>query len=338
MHATAVVINDIVSIHRTYSLAAVFYFKYMGKIKQKICAAFRSCKGNCKKENGESVLKGEFKVPDNKYSFGLELFTKFLLFVYFLIQLIYPFIIIGVEQENYTYNFICAGISLLGQLSQFFDMPDLVNLIHRLVKCIKTRCCSCDQHRKCKTFKNGCSWLIENVSESLVYPALICNLMGFINERTWEFNSGLDYFDMGLFCLGIFTDIVLKYIKKIWEYVLVKNTINQYINEMEADKKCKCAWCNVFNYTLFFLIFQTLMRITMLGIISCKLYSDVFGSAPDTEEGDYSVEGWIWFIIVAGWYLPTVSWFSFFSLTFIVLCDQCISWLTIKQMYGYQLT
>jgi len=108
------------------------------------------------------------------------------------------------------------------------------------------------------------------------------------------------------------SDVVLKYIKKIWEYILGKNEINKCLNEMEADKKCNCAWCNVFNYTLFFLIFQTLMRIMMLGIIFCKLYTDVFGSIEDTSEGDYRVEGWSWFIIVAGWYFPMVSWLAFF--------------------------
>ena len=186
----------------------------MSKVKQKIIGVFRSCKANCTKENVESVVKGKFDIPDNKYSFTIQLFTKSLLFVYFLIQLIYPFIIIGVEQENYPYNLTCALISLLGLLSQLFDIPDLVNLFQKLIGCIRARsynevkdldtCCSCDHHKKCNFIKDGCSWFTENLSESLVYPALICNLMGFINERTWEFDEGLDYFDMGLFCLGIF--------------------------------------------------------------------------------------------------------------------------------------
>ena len=175
----------------------------MEKGKKLICGALRSCKANCKKENVKAVLKGEFDMPDNKYSFALKLSTNSLLSVYFLIQLIYPFIIIGVERENYTYNFTCAGISLFGLLSQLFDIPDLVNSVQKLVGCIRARsynevrdlenCCSCDHHEKCNTFKNGCSWFTDTLSESLVYPALICNLMGFINERTWEFDEGLDY-------------------------------------------------------------------------------------------------------------------------------------------------
>ena len=265
----------------------------------------------------EVLLTGSLDLPDNKVTFTFRLIKQVILFIYFLIQLIYPIIAIALDRENYGYNITCSAISLLALLSQFFDIPDLLRNAKKLYHCCRNcsyesevelcDCCEGDKFKKC--VKHG-GTITGFISEVLVFPSVICSLIGFINERTWELDNGLDYFDLGLFALGLFSDLVLVKGKGIWKYL-----VSRYIIKIDIQGKGKrfargCC-CDPLNVLFCYLILREFMHISMFGMVSCKLYADNFSNKDDPEEGNYTIEGFTWYTIVATWYMPTVSFIYF---------------------------
>ena len=108
--------------------------------------------------------------------------------------------------------------------------------------------------------------------------------------------SGLHYFDMGLFVLGIFTDLVLVKGKSIWKYLvfiyIVRKTLK---NKGKTVSDCPC--CDVYNITFVYTILREIMHIAMFGMVSCKLYADNFAvegeysKSREPAEGSYRIEG-----------------------------------------------
>ena len=277
------------------------------------------------KEIGKSaLLTGTVELPDNKCTFSFRLIKQFVFFIYFMIQFIYPLILLALEKEYHGYNITCSAISFLALLSQFLDIPDLLKTCKKLLLCCKRKCRYekneevklCMHHYcegdKCKKCLKWFSHIANFISDSLVFPSVICSLLGFINDRTWELKTGLDYFDFGLFILGVLLDIMLVKGKLIWKYLgfiyFVKIELR---NKGKSLGKCPC--CNSYSITLFYLALREIMHITMFGMVSCKLYADNYSTSSGklAEESYIRIEGETWFAIIATWYMPTVSFIYF---------------------------
>lgn len=145
-----------------------------------------------------------------------------------------------------------------------------------------------------------------------MFPSVICSLLGFINDRTWELNTGLKYFDFGLFALGIYADLVLVKGKLIWKYLVFRYIVKTQLRS-KGKTLGKYPCCNPYNITLFYLILREIMHITMFGMVSCKSYADNFSSFTGklAEEGYVRIEGETWFAIIATWYMPSISFLYF---------------------------
>ena len=270
----------------------------------------------------KALLTGNLDLPDNKCTFSLRLTKQVILFIYFAINLIYPVITVAMDEENYAYNIICSAISFLALLSQFADIPDMLRSLKRLYHCCRScsydedeeaELCDCCEGDNCKKYTERYSGVTNFIADNLVFPSVICGLLGFINGRTWELDDGLDYFDFGLFALGIFSDLILVKGKEFWKYLLFRYVFKKTIENKGKDFR-NCCCCDPFNITLVYLILRELMHIAMFGMVSCKLYADTFSGEDDPEEGNYRIEGFTWYAIVATWYMPTVSFFYFISI------------------------
>lgn len=274
------------------------------------------------KEIGKNaLLTGTLELPDNKYRFSLSMIKQLVLFIYFMIQLIYPVIIIALEQDFHGYNITCFAISFVALLSQIFDIPKFLKTCKKLWKCCKKchyekdeevkLCCDCCEGDRCKKCSKWLNRITVFISENLVFPSVICNLIGLINQKTWELNTGLDYLDLGLFVLGIFTDLVLVKGKLIWKYLVFRYLIRKELrNKGKTSTKCPC--CDPYNILMFYLVLREIMHIAMFGMVTCKLYADKHsGSEDKPEEGSYRIEGNTWFSIAAAWYMPTISFLCF---------------------------
>ena len=289
---------------------------------------FRKClpsKEEVKAFGKRALLTGTLELPDSKWKFTARLIYKFIYFIYFAIQLIYPIILFILEKDYHGYNITCLVISFLALLSEFFDIPEVLKTLKKLWRCFSRKCdyvkneevklccdCECCEGDKCKKCLKCFSCITNFISDSLVFPSVICNLLGFINDKTWELNTGLKYFDFGLFALGIFLDLVLVKGKLIWKYLVFRYIVK---TELRSQGKTlgKCPCCNPYNITIFYLILREIMHITMFGMVSCKLYADNYStfSGKLAEEGRVRIEGETWFAIIATWYMPSVSFMYF---------------------------
>ena len=110
-----------------------------------------------------ALMTGTLELPDNKCTFSLRLIKQFTLFIYFVIQLIYPLILLMLEREYHGYNITCSIISFLALLSQFLDIPEVLKTSKKLWRCSQRKCdyvkneevklccdCACCEGDRCK--------------------------------------------------------------------------------------------------------------------------------------------------------------------------------------------
>ena len=174
-------------------------------------------------------------------------------------------------------------------------------------------------------------------AEVLFYPLLMCDLFEFIIDtgRTGQF----DFIDTILFLLGIFSLVFYVYILRL--YILgtrimqmnsickpktknVKETNSQDQKEhstnisSEQDQSDSTAKTNVSSATFPFLsyffvhvLLQMIAQICMIVAIAFKIYED----NKDTAE-PIKVSGPLWFLLIAGFFIPPLGILSFFIPTY----------------------
>ena len=149
------------------------------------------------------------------------------------------------------------------------------------------------------------SFAKDMAEEILIYPSLICNLYGFINERGWEFNDALAVFDFLLTMISFFLDALLTKINHIWLlYQLIRSTIKC------QEKAGLYLYATPVNLMVPFSIGLGIAHTLMLGLIGIRIYADNFntkGEDEEPEEGDYKVTSYTSFMIFCGAYLPLMS-------------------------------
>ena len=278
------------------------------------------------------LLSAAKKLPD---SVGFRLTYRLLLLAFFLFQFLYPAIVFAVEQENVSFNVVCMLISFLGLLTQLFGLRKLYLDIK---KCFKY-CVGCKRGEENPDEENCCNNEIECTSgpcgsifnefvtsfigEFLIYPSMICNLIGFINGRSWEMNNTLDGFDTVLMGISVATDLVFAK----WQYVIqatraIHATYKKYDDSRGYHLSCR-EWrddrlCTPPSYLPIYCFLLSVMHLAMLGSISFRIYADNFYGEPTNttavingtlenvtiyvapEEGSYRLVGYTVYMIIAG--------------------------------------
>ena len=149
------------------------------------------------------------------------------------------------------------------------------------------------------------SFAKDMAEEILIYPSLICNLYGFINERGWEFNDALTVFDFLLTMLSFLLDALLTKINHIWLlYQLIRSTTKC------QEKAGVYSYATPVNLMVPFSIGLGIVHTLMLCLIGVRIYADNFNTKDEDEEpeeGDYKVTSYTSFMIFCGAYLPLMS-------------------------------
>ena len=141
--------------------------------------------------------------------------------------------------------------------------------------------------------------------EIIIYPSLICNLYGFINERGWEFNDALAVFDFLLTMTSFFLDAILTKINHIWLlYQLIRSTTKC------QEKAGLYSYATPVNLMTPYSIGLAIAHTLMLCLIAVRIYADNFntkGRDEEPEEGDYKVTSYTSYMIFCAAYLPLMS-------------------------------
>ena len=145
------------------------------------------------------------------------------------------------------------------------------------------------------------------LEEIIIYPSLICNLYGFINEKGWEFNNAFDGFDFLLTFISFVMDAVWAKVNHIWIlYQLVKSTVKI------QERKNIYSYATPFNLFVPYSIGLAVAHTLMVMLIGIRIYADnfntrVYKDAPQQKMGNYTVAPYTRYMIFCGAYLPLMS-------------------------------
>ena len=285
---------------------------------------------------GHELLSATKKLPN---STAWRLTYRLLLLTFYLFQFLYPTIAFAVEGRNVRFNVACMIISFLGLLTQLFGIRNMWVDIKKAFG----YCGVCKQDTE---ENNLCNYEIKLTSgpygsifnefvtsffgEVLIYPSTICNLIGFINGRSWEFKNTLDGLDTFLMGYSVVTDLVFAK----WQYVIqaaraMRATYRKYDEAKGQNLSCK-EWCDNQlctppSYLPIYCFLLSVTHLGMLGNISFRIYADNFYGEPMNAtafingtlenvtiyvaptEGSYRLVGFTVYMIIAGAIIPLWS-------------------------------
>ena len=290
-------------------------------------------------QKGLDLLSATKKLPN---STGCRLTYRLLLLTFYLFQFLYPTIAFAVDGGNVRFNVACMIISFLGLLTQLFGLRNMWVDIKKACG----YCGACKQGEGDTEKNNNCDYEIKCISgpcgsifnefvtsfigEFLIYPSTICNLIGFINGRSWEFKNTLDGFDTVLMGYSVVTDLVFAK----WQYVIqavraMHTTYRKYDEAKGQHLSCK-EWCDNRlctppSYLPIYCFLLSVTHLGMLGNISFRIYADNFYGEPMNTtafingtlenvtiyvapaDGSYRLVGFTVYMIIAGAIIPLWS-------------------------------
>ena len=159
----------------------------------------------------------------------------------------------------------------------------------------------------------------------MIYPSIICNLYGLINERGWEFDNATAILDFILLLYSLAMDAIYDKIFHVWVIQkLIRNSYDAFYevcdeHSTKATIKRKC--CSPFTLSIPFAMTMVLMHWIVLAIIGIRIYLDNFSQRrPDDDQqmqeaqlvqdepemGDYNSTSYTRYMIFCGAYLPFI--------------------------------
>ena len=274
------------------------------------------------------------KLPD---SARCRLTYRLFLLTFFLFQFLYPLIVFAVEQKNVSFNVVYMLISLIGLLTQLYG-------VRKLYLDIRSECCGVCKHQEENRDEENCcnrestcisgpcgsifnEFVTSFIGEFLIYPSMICKLIKFINDRSWEFKNALDGFSTIFMVISVLTDLVFAK----WQYVIqairaIHATYKKY-DDLQGYRLSWCSYrlCTPPSCLPIYCFLLSVMHLAMLGSISFRIYADNFYGEPKNttavingtlinvtiyvapEEGSYRLGGYAIFMIIAGAVIPLWS-------------------------------
>ena len=268
-----------------------------------------------------------------------------LLLVFFIFQFLYPLIAFLIERKFALYNLICIMVGAIGTIKEFTD----IDLLYKDYKAIYH--CYCCSHnatetiindddpgcyatfkKRCQKYCVCCPLLIrklvkETNTEILLYIAVICNIMGFINEQTWQLKDALDYLDCFLLLYSVIEDVLsprYNYLK--WSIAHTNRLYRDYFKachkkQIEFSYKMFGRCVNPLRLSPLFILGITLLHFVMLALITVGIYADNYLGIANTtingseylteiivpDEGSYNVTLYTWLAILGGILIPFLS-------------------------------
>ena len=235
------------------------------------------------------------------------------LFIFFLANFIHSLVNFAAKQEPLTYNIVST---LVSSISLSVNICKLVYTLRRAKKREDTYQAeqeSNEENIKQETELNSDSikflkqLAIKLLHEFLLYPAIICSLYAFINEKSWEFEDALGGYNFCHFLYNTLMDAM--YTKFLYIGLVLKVLVSLHFDANNAFKLNHKFWLIV---TLN-LIVLVLVHWLILAIIGIRIHVDNFareidqGSGSEAGLGGYKVASYTGYMLFCGAYLPVAS-------------------------------
>ena len=197
------------------------------------------------------------------------------------------------------------------------------------------------------------------VSEAILYPLLVCDLIEFIVDKGYEINKPTDLINLTLFILSSLSLIFYVYIMRLGILIAMivhlqecrqlnpkqKKALDEWSaeNEVTTEKgdeldPTQSAAKKAGEFQVYFVLHimgQMVMQITMIVAISMKLVDDNENRAP---ESPLHISNELWLMLVGGYIMPFFGILSFFIPTFYWVYEHenglCLDILNLLNMPG----
>ena len=198
---------------------------------------------------------------------------------------------------------------------------------------LKKLCCSrrLDNENETSCRQKCCSYLTDLIdilrlilSEAILYPLLICDIFELIVEKGFKGENSGERLEFALFVISLISLFLTVYLARVIVLVgMIKNatavrtpTQEMIVTDIYDPDIKRSAVC----YQAFFflhVVLQMLVQIMIYITIAAKIRYDNrhFYEDGNTNE-DLNVTGFLWYMIAAGYILPTMGLFTFFIATY----------------------
>ena len=261
-----------------------------------------------------SSFKQTAKELKTRLSTPYELMAKILRLLFFLFQFLYPLVLFLLDIEHLPFNVTCLVVSFLGMVKDMFEVGRELHKLYRDYRESKKReeeyGLEEAKHQVRETddlealfrdhVKEVCLDLLEEV---FIYPAIICDVFGFVNGRVYEFNRTTDYVDAILLAYGLFVDLVIQQGRRV---VLLYRTWKALCNAYNSAKSrfCCICCCNPKGVIPCFIVQFSLLSVAHILLISLVGLQCLYDNR---ENFDYSTTLQSRTLIAAGVGLPFVN-------------------------------
>jgi hypothetical protein len=167
------------------------------------------------------------------------------------------------------------------------------------------------------------------VTEMLVYPLLICDIFEVITEKGYEGKTPADRLGFALFILSCFSLVLYNYVARLLILAgMIKSVLDartptvdelwQWQEQSGYDSSIKTSALLFQIYFFVHVSLQMLAQVLMLVAIGGKIRYDnrhFYDSDANADESIH-VSGYLWYMIVAGYFLPLMGFLTFFLVTY----------------------
>ena len=223
-----------------------------------------------------------------------------------------------------TVNLILA---LIDWFLYFFQAGSCASCVNKLIKkaiglCKKKekaeeageeeddRCCKLLSRKTIERLNNWFELSRNILSELLIYPLLMCDLIGFIYFRGYSRQnlsqtSGRN--DFSLFIIGQLYLVIAVYIMRTFMIVTTLFILNRMPVDFSGSRKDYISL--IMNFGIH-AIFQIVIHFTIIIAISFKMDHEFMHGS------DVQFSPFLWYMIVSGWFLPLVGIAAFFLVNY----------------------
>ena len=277
--------------------------------------------------NASNSCKGFLDIMSKQeklaFGFAKNIIYKLLLLIYYFTNFIYSIVAVSIQGEHFAYYLGYLFISLTGLIFEATVIVVDIRERKRLNSNIQATAqpqeawtTDADVRRDYsqKAKRVFVDYVLLSLGELLIYPILICNLYGFINERAWRFNNGISAWNFLILLYSILMDMFTKFYVVLLVKRIAKATYAEYDKLFHPRKPLE--WKRYFTpiyLTLPFTMTTALTHWSMTAIIGVRIYVDNFtpkranpdDSTPNT--GNYGVAPFTGYMIGFALCLPLFS-------------------------------
>ena len=252
------------------------------------------------------------------------------LFIYYFANFVYSIVALAIQRDHLAYHIVYICICFIGFIFEFIAMTvnvekcltqssgverdttqrgsNQVGRTNQPREAWTTNQQVQDYHRKAKSV--FLDYAVSSLGELLIYPILICNLYGVINERAWHFDNGISACNFLFFLYSVIMDALYMKVYVMW-LVVIRVVCTSYAKYDELTQPTQVEWKRYFTpiyLSIPLAIMTILTHWLMTGIIGVRIYVD------NHITGDYRVSPFTGCMIACTIYLPIASWITYIIL------------------------